>query len=50
MYDSRKTSVCEVGEEGCIYVKKKYNGLWLKVMSHLFYNVFLDFSSTKKNI
>ncbi len=50
MYDSWKNIVCEVGEEGCIYVKKKYNGLLLKVMSHLFCSVFLDFFSTKKNI
>jgi hypothetical protein len=50
MYDSKRTNVCEMGKEGCIYVKKKYNGLWLKVMSHLFCNVFLDVFSTKRNI
>jgi hypothetical protein len=26
---SKKISVCELGEENCTCVKKKYNGFWL---------------------
>jgi hypothetical protein len=28
--------MCEMGKEYCTYVKKKYNGFWLKVVSHFF--------------
>jgi hypothetical protein len=49
VYDFKEIIVCEVGEEGCICVKKKYNGFWFKVVSCLFFYVLLRFLGYKNN-